>query len=209
MLNAWKRTWTSEIGLVLWQCFRCSELLEGRAHSRSPFDFAPTARRGRQGRLSATLPRRAGAGGMTKLRAVAHLGMSGAGWTELLGVVRGKGAQQVPVRLRSHGTPGQAGQALGYAPTARRGRRDDKVEGGGPPWHEWRWMVDGQSCRELLEGRAHSRSPFDFAPTARRGRQGRLSATLPRRAGAGGMTKGRAVTHLGMSGGGWTESKKS
>jgi hypothetical protein len=25
-------------------------------------------------------------------------------------------------------------------PTARRGRRDDKVEGGGPPWHEWRWM---------------------------------------------------------------------
>jgi hypothetical protein len=48
------------------------------------------------------------------------------------GVVRGKGAQQVPVRLRS-------GQALGYAPTARRGRRDDKVEGGGAPWHGWRW----------------------------------------------------------------------
>jgi hypothetical protein len=72
LLNAWKRTWTSEIGLMLWQCFRpsistlalvemdgrsCRELLEGRAHSRS----------------------------------------------------------------------------LGYA-------RDDKVEGGGPPWHEWRWM---------------------------------------------------------------------
>ena len=71
LLNAWKRTWTSEIGLVLWQCFRpststhatvemdgrsCRKLLERRAHSRS----------------------------------------------------------------------------LGYA-------RDDKVEGGGPPWHEWRW----------------------------------------------------------------------
>jgi hypothetical protein len=25
-------------------------------------------------------------------------------------------------------------------PTARRGRRDDKVEGGGTPWHEWRRM---------------------------------------------------------------------
>jgi hypothetical protein len=50
---------------------------------------------------------------------------------------------QVPVRLRS-------GQALRYVypgfpvqgirvrsgPTARRGRRDDKVEGGGPPWHQ-------------------------------------------------------------------------
>ena len=24
LLNAWKRTWTSEIGLVLWQCFRPS-----------------------------------------------------------------------------------------------------------------------------------------------------------------------------------------
>jgi len=71
LLNAWKRTWTSEIGLVLWQCFRpststhatvemdgrsCRKLLERRAHSRS----------------------------------------------------------------------------LGYA-------RDDKFEGGGPPWHEWRW----------------------------------------------------------------------
>ena len=21
-----------------------------------------------------------------------------------------------------------------------RSSRDDKVEGGGPPWHEWRWM---------------------------------------------------------------------
>ena len=39
-------------------------------------------------------------------------------------------------------------------PTARRGRRDDKVEGGGPPWREWRWMdrvekanlTDSQPC---------------------------------------------------------------
>ena len=46
--------------------------------------------------------------------------------------------------------------------------------------------------------------PFDFA-------QGRLSPTLPRISCSGnpglsvGMTKLRAVTHLGMSGGGWTE----
>jgi hypothetical protein len=46
--NAWKKTWTREIGLVLWECLRrptlalvemdgrsCRELLEGRAHSRS------------------------------------------------------------------------------------------------------------------------------------------------------------------------------
>jgi hypothetical protein len=25
-------------------------------------------------------------------------------------------------------------------PTARRGRRDDKVEDGGAPRHEWKWM---------------------------------------------------------------------
>jgi hypothetical protein len=25
-------------------------------------------------------------------------------------------------------------------PTAGRGRRDDKIKGGGPPWHGWRWM---------------------------------------------------------------------
>jgi hypothetical protein len=55
-----------------------------------------------------------------------HLVIGGDGWTELGGVVRRKGAQQVPVRLRS-------GQALGYA-------RDDKFEGGGAPWHGWRWM---------------------------------------------------------------------
>jgi hypothetical protein len=61
LLNAWKRPWTSEIELVAvavvpsirlgirggeWTARR--ELLGGRAHSRSPFDFA-------QGRLSATL----------------------------------------------------------------------------------------------------------------------------------------------------------
>jgi hypothetical protein len=35
-----------------------------------------------------------------------------------------------------------------------RSGRDDKVEGGGPPWHEWRWMdrvekanlTDSQPC---------------------------------------------------------------
>ena len=31
------------------------------------------------------------------------------------------------------------------------------------------------------------------------------SATVPRHAGAGGMTKSRAVAYLGMNGGGWTE----
>jgi hypothetical protein len=30
-------------------------------------------------------------------------------------------------------------------PTARRGRRDDKSKGGGPPWHWWRWM-DGSTA---------------------------------------------------------------
>jgi hypothetical protein len=34
LLNGRKRTWTSEMGLVLWQGFR-RELLEGRAHRRS------------------------------------------------------------------------------------------------------------------------------------------------------------------------------
>jgi hypothetical protein len=44
--------------------------------------------------------------------------------------------------------------------------------------------MDGRSCRELLEGRAHSRS-LGYA------RDDKL----------------RAVANLGMSGGGWTESK--
>jgi hypothetical protein len=35
------------------------------------------------------------------------------------------------------------------------------------------------------------------------------SASVPRHAGTGGMTKLRAVAHLGMSGGGWTESKRA
>jgi hypothetical protein len=35
------------------------------------------------------------------------------------------------------------------------------------------------------------------------------SALVPRHAGAGGMTHLRAVAHLGMSGGEWTESKKA
>jgi hypothetical protein len=52
---------------------------------------------------------------MTKLRAVVDLGMSGGGWTKLKKLVRS-------------------------SPTARRSSRDDKVEGSGRPWHEWRWM---------------------------------------------------------------------
>ncbi len=32
-----------------------------------------------------------------------------------------------------------ANRKSGYAPTARRGRRDDKLKGGGPPWQWWRW----------------------------------------------------------------------
>jgi hypothetical protein len=31
-----------------------------------------------------------------------------------------------------------ANRKSGYAPTARRGRRDDKFKGGGPPWQWWR-----------------------------------------------------------------------
>ena len=45
--------------------------------------------------------------------------------------------------------------------------------------------MDGRSCRELLEGRAHSRS---------------LGYARDDKVEGGG--------HLGMSGGGWTESKK-
>jgi hypothetical protein len=68
-----------------------------------------------------------------------HLGTRGGGWTARRELFGGEGAQQVPVRLRS-------GQALGYAPTARRGRRDDKVEGGGAPLA---WLdVDGQSRKK-------------------------------------------------------------
>jgi hypothetical protein len=108
LLNAWKRTWTREIELVAvavvpsihlgilgggWTARR--ELLGGRAHSRSPFDFA-------QGRLSATLPRHAGAGGMTKLRVVAHLGTVGGGWTELEKGFFGQGGfSAVPPELTS------------------------------------------------------------------------------------------------------------
>ena len=38
---------------------------------------------------------------------------------------------QVPP-LRYPGFPGQEIRV--------RSARDDKFEGGGPPWHEWRWM---------------------------------------------------------------------
>jgi hypothetical protein len=37
--------------------------------------------------------------------------------------------------------------------------RDDKVEGGGPPWHEWRWM-DRVERANLDKTDSHSR-PFD------------------------------------------------
>ena len=86
------------------------------------------------------------------MRTAAQLGMGGDGWTELSGVARGKGAQQVrgsatsgfPVSLSGVGKPRAAFlkesrirgrwlvQRVGnpeYAPTARRGRRDDKVKG--------------------------------------------------------------------------------
>src|ERR1700733_8748801 len=42
--------------------------------------------------------------------------------------------------------------------------------------------------------------PFDKLP--------RHAAPVLRHAGAGGMTKFRAVAHLGMGGGGWIDSKK-
>jgi len=53
--------------------------------------------------------------------------------------------------------------------------------------------MDGGSCRELLEGRAHRRS---LVP--------RLALGMTKL----GMTKFRAVAHLGVVGGGRTESKK-
>jgi hypothetical protein len=37
-------------------------------------------------------------------------------------------------RSSLHGTPGQ----VGFAPAARRGRRDDKGEGGASPQYGWR-----------------------------------------------------------------------
>jgi hypothetical protein len=34
--------------------------------------------------------------------------------------------------------------SLGFAPTARRGRRDDKGESSASPWHGWKWMDRAQ-----------------------------------------------------------------
>jgi hypothetical protein len=67
------------------------------------------------------------------------------------------------------------------SPTARRGRRDDKVEGVGSPWLGWKWMdrVAGSCLRER-----HTARP---------------SAS---------MTTLRAVAHLGMGGGGWRGLKR-
>jgi hypothetical protein len=64
---------------------------------------------------------------------------------------------------------------------------------------EWRWRT---SCG-FPHGKPHT-SPWMVLRFRKSG-----SAAVPRHAGAGGMTKLRAVAHLGMSGGGWTESKKT
>jgi hypothetical protein len=49
---------------------------------------------------------------MTKGRAVAHLGMSGGGWTESKKSYLDKSDSQPSPSTSSHGTPGQAWQAL-------------------------------------------------------------------------------------------------
>src|SRR5271169_6871414 len=50
--------------------------------------------------------------GMTKLRAVAHLGMRGGGWTDSKKANLDKSDSQPSPSTSSHGTPGQAGQSL-------------------------------------------------------------------------------------------------
>src|ERR1700679_1689896 len=75
---------------------------------------------------------------MRKWRAVAHLGMSGGGWTDSKKLLRtGVG------ELRAAFFPKAAYVAVDNTAkqeTRVRCGRDDKVEGGGTPWHEWRWM---------------------------------------------------------------------
>ncbi len=94
-----------------------------------------------------------------------HLGIRGGGWTarrELLGG-------------RAHS------RSLGYA-------RDDKVEGGGAPWHGWRWM-DREPTQDSRPGLLAA-VPFD---------------ELPRHAGAGragssGLSFGPAGSHADSKG---------
>ena len=71
---------------------------------------------------------------------------------------------QIPIRLRS-------GQALGCAPTARRGRRDDKFKGGGAPWHGWRWMDKVEFSRRHFSPHscAVRSSKFSATPSSRGG----------------------------------------
>ena len=59
-------------------------------------------------------------------------------------------------------------RSLGYA-------RDDKSKGGGAPWHGWRWIDRVE--KELVGTRLTFSRPLRQAPTARRGRQGRLCGT--------------------------------
>ncbi len=118
------------------------QLLGGRAHSRSPFDFA-------QGRLSATSEFPVKGRGVGRSRAaflkesrtrgrwlvqrvgnpesarddkVEDGGPAWHWWRWMDGAVRSCG----PRSTFAHGRP------LGFAPTARRGRRDDRGEGGYP-----------------------------------------------------------------------------
>jgi hypothetical protein len=74
---------------------------------------------------------------MTKLRAVAHLDMSGDGWTDSKKLLR-TGVGELRAAFRKPHTSLWAVPAMQEIPVRCGG--DDKVEGGGTPFHEWRWM---------------------------------------------------------------------
>jgi hypothetical protein len=59
---------------------------------------------------------------------------------QLIGVDELRAAFLTESRIRRLGRYRVVGIRVRSSSTARRDRRDDKVEGGGPPWHEWRWM---------------------------------------------------------------------
>jgi hypothetical protein len=79
-------TWTREIRLVLWQCFRRSLLgvVRGKGAPQVPRLHAGTGRLRSHGTLHGRPGQagQAGQAGMTKLRTAAGLGMGGDGWTE-------------------------------------------------------------------------------------------------------------------------------
>ena len=87
-------------------------------------------------------------------------------------------------------------RSLGCAPTAGRGRRDDKGERGDLPRH--RLVADGTAGPSLRFGRDDN-SVLPWAWLAPSGGTADPSASLPRQAGAGGMTKGEGGASMHSS----------